>query len=133
MGNRYAHLKVAAVAAAVVLLAGCTSGPDYAGLTSEPSAEDVAPAGLPDYALDTMDASTLRFVDELDGRLVYLAVGKDRPVCVLIYASDSDWMSSCGTNMMTLGSRGLEVMLVSDDMPDQDGWTRASTNILVKD
>lgn len=133
MGNRFAHVKVAAAAAAVLLLAGCSSGTGYADLDREPSAEDAAPADLPDYALESMDASTLRLVEVLNDRRVYLAEGTDEPVCVLVYNDDTDWMSSCGSNMMTIGSDTFEIMVVDDDMPDRDGWTRAGRNIIVKD
>jgi hypothetical protein len=135
MGNWGAHVKVAAVIAAVCMLTGCVPGTAYSDLEREATADDAAPADLPGYAFDNMDAASVRFIDELDGRRVYLAEGTEprSPVCVLLYRNGTDWMTGCGSDMTTAQTGSLEVMVVSDGMPDRDGWARASPNLLVKD
>ena len=133
MVNRYAQLKVTAVAAAVLVLMGCAPGAGYADLDREASAADTAPADLPDYALDEMDTGTLRFVDEFDHMRVFLAKGNDQPLCILIYVNELDWTSSCGSEMMSASTGNLEVMIVNDATPERKGWTRVSDNLDVKD
>ncbi|MCU1446091.1 hypothetical protein [Cryobacterium sp.] len=116
----------------MVFLPGCISGSGYSDLDREPSAEDAPPVDLPDYATQTMEPTTMPFVDEVGGWRLYLAEGAESPVCVLAYESETNWVSSCGSSMMTTSSGSYEVMVVSDNMPGEDGWTRAGENLLVK-
>jgi hypothetical protein len=123
----------AAAAAAALLLTGCAPSTGFSDLEREPTKEDSPPADLPDYAFDAMEAGTLRFIDVVQERRVYLARGTDYPVCVLVEAGDADWFTTCGSSMTTTSSGDVEVMLVDDGMPDKDGWTRVGRNVLMKD
>lgn len=133
MAKRYTHLMLFAVAAAVLALPGCVSGFGYSDLEREPTAEDALPADLPGYATETMEPDTIRFVDVADDRRIYLAEGTESPVCVLAYKDATAWVSSCGSDMMTTSSGSFEVMVVSDNWPDEEGWTRVGENVLVRD
>ncbi|MGY4857671.1 hypothetical protein [Cryobacterium sp. AP23] len=135
MGNWRAQVKVAAVMVAVCTLTGCVPGTGYSDLEREATADDAPPADLPEYAFDTMDAASVRFIDEVDGRRVYLAEGTEpqTPVCVLIYRDVTEWMSTCGSDMTTSQIGDFELMVVNDDMPNRDGWTRVSPNVIVRD
>ena len=129
--HRYAILT--AVAAAVVLLAGCISGTGYSDLEREPTAEDALPADLPGYATADWEPGTARFVGEAEDRRIYLAEGTDSPVCLLAYRSEKSWVGSCGSSNSTTSSGSFEVMVVSDNWPDEEGWTRVGENVLVRD
>jgi hypothetical protein len=126
-----AHWAAATLAA--LLLAGCAPSTGFFDLEREPSSADAPPEGLPDYAFDGFEAGSLRFVDVIQERRVYLARGTEFPVCVLVEAGDADWFTTCGSSMTASSSGGVEVMLVDDGMPDKDGWTRVGRNVLIKD
>jgi hypothetical protein len=123
----------AAVAVAALILTGCAPSTGFSDLEREPSTEDSPPTELPDYAFDAIEAGSLRFIDVVQGRRVYLARGTEFPVCVLVEAGDADWFTTCGSSMTTTSSGDVEVMLVDDGMPDKDGWTRVGRNVLIKD
>ena len=133
MAKRYTHLMLFAVAAAVLVLPGCVSGNGYSDLEREPTAEDALPANLPDYATADWEPGTARFVGEAEDRRIYLAEGTDSPVCLLAYRSEKSWVGSCGSSNSTTSSGSFEVMVVSDNWPDEEGWTRVGENVLVRD
>jgi hypothetical protein len=133
VAQRYTRLILAAVAATTLLLTGCISGTGYSDLEREPSAEDALPADLPDYATEDMEPGTIRFVVEADDRRIFLAEGTESPVCVLAVESETNWVSSCGSSMMTTTSGSFAVMVVSDGLPAEEGWSRFGENVLVRD
>jgi hypothetical protein len=135
MKDKCTSVKLALMAAALLALVGCSADARYSDLDREPTAADTVPADLPKNALDPYVVNTVRFVGVVDQKQLFLgkAKGKDQALCLLIYSDATDWGNSCGPEMMTSGSGDFQVMIVSDAMPDKDGWTRASNNILVKD
>ena len=133
MKSRYTSVMLAVVATLTLTLIGCSADSVYSDLNREPTAEDTVPADLPDNALDSYDAASVRFVGVVNEKQLFLGRGKEQPLCLLIYSGGSDWYSACGSEMMTTAAGDLEVMVVGDEVPDKEGWTKASTNILVKD
>lgn len=123
---------MAAVAVVVLSLMGCSTADGYSDLLREPSAEDAIPTNLPDYALDGFDLDSVRFVRAVDDTRLYLARGRDLPVCLLAYRGAADFQAACGSEMTTMQSASFEFMIVKDGTPNREGWTKAGENILVK-
>jgi len=117
---------------AAVALTGCIQT-GFSDLDRAATEADVLPEGLPEYAVADFDLDSLRLVGELDGLRLYLAEGKDVPVCLLAYPNSEEWVSTCGSEMGTIGGPGYEVQVVSDPFPSKDGWTSVGQNIRVRD
>ena len=133
MANKSAFVKMAAVAAAAFTLIGCSAADGYSDLRRAPSAADAVPSALPDQALDGFDLDSVRFVRAVDDTRLYLARGRDHPVCLLAYRGAAEWQGACGSEMTTMKSANFEVMIVKDGMPTRDGSTKVGENILIKD
>jgi len=133
VANKYTFVKMAAVAAAAFTLIGCSTGDGYSDLRRAPSASDAVPSALADQALDGFDLDSVRFVRSVEGTRLYLARGRDLPVCLLAYRGAAEWQGACGSEMTTMKSANFEVMIVTDSMPTRDGWTKVGENILIKD
>jgi hypothetical protein len=131
--TRPTGVQWAALAMTGLFLSGCASSTGFSDLEREPSQEDSLPSSLPDYAFADIEAGTVRFVDVVGDHHVYLAKGKDLPVCLLIYTDDADWFASCGSSMLTVSGNSVEAIVVDDSMPAKDGWTRIGRNVLIKD
>ncbi|RXZ72456.1 hypothetical protein [Agromyces albus] len=94
-------LKLASVVAVVLLagmgLAGCISpASGFAVLDRAAEAGDALPKDLPDYADDSLDPTTSRFVGEHDGDRLYLARGDNSAICLVIYPNNEEWVVGCG-------------------------------------
>ena len=133
MADKWTVMWLLAVSATVFTLMGCSPADGFSDLNRTASAEDAIPSGLPDYALDDFDIDSLRFVSAVDDTRLYLARGREYPVCLLVYRTASDWLGGCGSNMTTMKSPGFEVMVVQDGMPNRAGWSKASENLRIKD
>ncbi|TFC64036.1 hypothetical protein E3O62_01750 [Cryobacterium sp. TMT2-15-1] len=133
MADKWTFVRLLAVSATVFTLMGCSPAEGFSDLRSTPSAEDAVPSSLPDYALDDFDTDSLRFVSAVDETQLYLARGRDFPVCLLAYRTATDWQGACGPSMTTIASPGFEVMVVQDGMPNREGWSKAGENLRIKD
>ena len=133
MADKWTFKWLVVVSATVFTLMGCSPANGFSDLSRTPSAEDAIPSGLPDYALDDFDPGSLRFVNAVDGTRLYLARGRDYPVCLLAYRTATDWQGACGSNMTTMKSPSFEVMVVQDGMPNRKGWSKAGENLRIKD
>ena len=133
MADKWTFVWLIAASATVFTLMGCSPAEGFSDLSSAPSAEDAIPSGLPDYAFDDLHIDSLRFVSVVDDTRLYLARGREYPVCLLAYRTSSDWQGGCGPNMTTMKSPGFEVMVVQGGMPNREGWSKVGENLRIKD
>lgn len=120
---------------ALAALAGCASSGGYAILDAEPAADSPALPQLPDYALDGVDDSTLRYAGEHDGTLLWLGVGTETAtMCLLVSPDETGWVVGCGgdNGPLEVGTSMTTYRLQPDGMPVPDGWTAVSENVLVR-
>ncbi|TFD78253.1 hypothetical protein [Cryobacterium fucosi] len=133
MADKWTFVWLVAASVTVLTMTGCSPADGFSDLQRAPRAEDAIPSGLPDYALDGFDTDSVRFVGVVDDTRLYLARGRDLPVCLLAYRAAAEWQGACGSNMTTMKSAGFEVMIVQDGMPNREGWSKAGENIRIKD
>jgi hypothetical protein len=137
-------LKRLACAVAATAVVGLTSGclsqaaqdPQYTDLSSESSARDT-PVELPDYALESFDLETIRWVGEREGTELWLAEGSDPfTVCLLAYPNETEWVSGCGGRgggTSLSGSDGRTYVIVADGATAPSNATPISTNVYTTD
>ncbi|RUQ98116.1 hypothetical protein [Labedella endophytica] len=116
-------------------LAGCASPGGYAVIDAEPAADSPALPELPDYALDNVDESTLRYAGDDDGTPLWLGVGAETAtMCLFAYPNETEWIVSCGGDAgpLEMSGAGSTYRLQPDGMPVPDGWTAVSENVLVR-
>ena len=108
-----------------VMLTGCVQYTTYADLEGERDAADQLPE-LEEYAYDSLDASTSRFVGEHDGTSLWLAKGEEAaPVC-LVAQRGKDWIVGCGDR--TSGGPGSFEIFPDGSLIPEDA-TKVSENV----
>lgn len=125
-----------AVSAALTVLTACAVGEDvYSDLEQPPSThEEPLPATLPAYALEGSDTDTVRWVGASSDVDVYLARAVDSGACLLAYAGEDDWASTCLDPAGSLSLGGdLTFTVRPDGAPVPDGSTPLSHNVFVSD
>ena len=126
-------LRTAAIAVAVLLLAGCV-GERFSDLEGPATADDVLPADLPDYASEEIDADSVRYVGEHEGRTFYLALRDPSGICVIVYQSSEQWVSGCGgMGNVSVYDGTVTASVVPDGSPVPENGIRIGNNIVLED
>jgi len=117
--------------AAIALLASCVSQQDgFADLEGNREAIDELPQ-LEDYAYDSVDTSSSRYVGEHDETSLWLARGlAGATVCLVADAGEGAWGVACGggTGFQTGGVAG-SFEVVPDGGAAPEGATQVSENV----
>lgn len=136
-GSRPVPALVAATASTllVLLLCGCTLGPQYGILDRAPEPRDALPSDLVGRELDDIVVESLRFATEHDGNRLYVANGRDEmEICLLVDGpGDDDSMFGCSGGtwvVVTTSGRGYHLHPDGTPLPD-DAYTDLTENISI--
>ncbi|PKI92228.1 hypothetical protein CW368_05210 [Actinomycetales bacterium SN12] len=126
---RYAA-RSALTLASIVILCVCTAQPGgFADLGGERDARDELPQ-LADYAYDSVDRSTSRYVGEHDGASLWLANGRERSaVCLVADAGERGWIVGCGGGGTRIGGTTGSYEVVEDAAAAPKGAVKISQNV----
>jgi hypothetical protein len=124
--------------AAVGMTSGClsqaASDPEYTDLSTESSTQKDTPVTLPDYALESFDLETIRWVGEHEGTDLWLASGLDEfSICLLAYPNETEWVGGCGGGDMTLSGSGRTYFVVADAATAPSNAVAISENVYTTD
>jgi hypothetical protein len=127
-------LRVLVLAAAVGVLAGCSTGSGFTDLEREATSADVLPSDLPAYAAGDLAEDSVRFAGEHDGVDYYLArLSEGGGVCVVVYRSAEQWVTGCGgASGVGVSGIGASAIAAPDGSPELDVGTRVGANIVVR-
>ena len=123
-------LFLLAASAAVVALAGCSSGPQYSDLAGEPISDRSIYDELGAISLEGSDP---RWVGEYEGTDLWVFDGRDERTCVLINPEVGSWVVSCGETFAVSGVGGHEFVLLPDGETYDRPVTAISKNVYVVD
>lgn len=124
-----------ALVATVVGLSGCSSSSatTFSDLEKTPSLRHPVPTTLPAYALQDVQAESIRWIGTQDETELWLGEGKtESTVCLLVYPNDEEWTVGCGgttgVNSST-GADGTTFAVVPDGMKAPSGYVAVSDNV----
>lgn len=133
MASRTA-LSALAAASAVVVLAGCASGPGYADLAGEPASDRSLADDLGAVSLEEGDLSDARWIGEHEGTDLWLFAGAESgEACLLANPAEGSWTSSCGETFALGGVDGYEYVLLPDGETYDRPVSAISENVFVVD
>ena len=118
-------VAVTLVAMSAAMLTGCVQYTTYADLEGERDAADHLPE-LEEYAYDSLDALTSRFVGEHNGTSLWLAKGEEANSACLVAQRGDDWIIGCGGGMSG-GPGSFEIYPDGAVVPE--GATQVSENV----
>lgn len=126
---------VALVTGGILALSGCTTTAiEFSDLHAERESQDELPV-LEDYAYESVDTSTSRYVGDHDGTSLWIAEGlAGAEICLVADPGDSNWIVSCGGGS-ELGTGGVagHFTVVPDGAPAPEGATKISENVYAWD
>lgn len=127
------RLKVVLATAFVALtLTGCASESTYGDLDRDALPADQWPSDLVGRSSNTADVNTSRLVGKDGTSRLYLAraIEPAGGVCLLVYASGTEWVVGCGPAGLEVTARS-RLYGVFDDQAGRDSRSAISKNVFV--
>lgn len=108
------------------------TAPTYAVFDRAAEEADELPSDIPDYAVESVDKTTARFVGEYEATSLWLMRGREPAmICLVAHQSDQKWNAACGGEQGPLAVSGDagHFTVVPDGDTGPAGATQISENV----